>query len=130
MRYLLTLFLLQTFLFSNNTLTINQNKNSYTIGSEVSYLVDAENSFTLNQVQSKEFTPHTKDIPNFGFLAPTYWFKFSFNYDDNSMEEDWWLWLDYPLLDFVDLYVLNSNTQLIMHKKSGDLVRDTLKDVN
>jgi len=130
MRYLLTLLLLQTFLFSNNILTIEQNKTSYTIGSKVSYLIDTDNSFTLNEIQSKEFTPHTKDIPNFGFLAPSYWFKFSFNYNENSAQKDWWLWLDYPLLDFVDLYVLDSNTQLVMHKKSGDLVGDALKDVN
>ncbi len=130
MRYLLTLLLLQTFLFSDSILTITQNESPYTIGSKVSYLIDAEDSFTLKEIQNKTFTPHTKDIPNFGFLAPSYWFKFSFNYNENAAQEDWWLSLDYPLLDFVDLYILDSNAQLIMHKKNGDLVDDSLKDVN
>ena len=129
MRYLLTLLLLQTFLFSNNTLTIYQEDESYTLGHYLGYIVDKTDTLSIEEVQSKNFIQHSKEIPNFGFLAPTHWFKLKVNYETLN-KDDWWLSIDYSLLDYIDLFIFDADGNLLSHKKSGDLNDDKLKDIN
>ncbi len=108
-------------LLANNILTITQEKTPYTVGSNLSYFIDTKNNLSIKEIQNKEFIPHNKDIVNFGFLAPTYWFKLQLNYTQQMLDKNWWLGIDYPLLDFIDMYMLDKDNQLIYHKKAGDL---------
>jgi signal transduction histidine kinase len=129
MRYLVTLLLLSSLLLANTLLKIEDKDTLYTIGPYVSYLADSDDSLSIKDVQNSNFTPHQKAIPNFGFLSPTYWFKVQLTYQNNMHKEDWWLSIDYPLLDFVTLYIFDSKQNLISTKKSGDLYEESLKEI-
>jgi len=94
---------------------------SYSIGKNVSYLADTTNKLTLKEVQNHTFEKYEKDILNFSFLAPTHWFKLQFKYNTLTSQQKWWLNIDYPLLDFLTLYTLDSNNRLINVQKHGDL---------
>ena len=127
-RVFLFILLLQTLLSATDIINIKQCKQAYNIGSNLSYLADKNNNLTIEEIQHKKFTSHTKKIPNFGFLAPTYWFKFQVTFDADMTKKQWWLNIDYPLLDFVDLYAYDSANKLVLHKKNGDLYAAKLKD--
>ena len=130
MKHFLTFLFLSTFLFSNEILSIKQDETPYILGYYTEYFVDQTDSLSLNDVSKKSFIHYDKAILNFGFLAPTYWFKIKFSYDELMLNKKWWLSIDYPLLDFVDMFVVESQGGLILHKKSGDLYPKTLIDVN
>ena len=129
MRHLILFSLLSTLLLANNILKIEDKDALYTIGPHLSYLADSNSSLSLEDVQTLHFTPYQKAIPNFGFLAPTYWFKVQISYKNDVHKEDWWLSIDYPLLDFVTLYIFDSKQNLVTTKKSGDLYEDSLKEI-
>ncbi len=129
MRLLFILVFVSKLLLANTPLTISQDNTSYIVGSNLSYFIDKDNSLSIEDIQNEEFIPHTKDIANFGFLSPTHWFKLQLNYKKEMLEKDWWLSIDYPLLDFVDFYMFNADKQLIFHKKEGDLNRDSEKEL-
>lgn len=119
-----------TTLFATQTLTIDQCQIPYTIGKDTSYYVDRTNALTLFDIQKKNFTDNNKNILNFGFLQPTYWFKTTYKYRKNMQNKKWWLKIDYPHLDYVDYYLVDKNNTLIKHKKSGDLVSVHERDIN
>jgi len=129
MRYLISFLLLSTLLLANNTLKIENKDMLYTMGPHISYLVDFNSSLAVEDVQHLDFTSHQKAIPNFGFLAPIYWFKVQLTYRNDICQENWWLNIDYPLLDFVTLYIFDSKHNLISTKKSGDLYDESLKEI-
>jgi len=130
MRYVISLLLFCSILTASTTLNISDEMTPHTVGPYISYLADNNDSFSIQNIDNAAFIPYEKAIPNFGFLAPTYWFKFKLNYSADMHKKDWWLSIDYPLLDFVTLYILDSNHKLIATKKNGDLSNESLKDVN
>ncbi|MFT5836003.1 MAG: signal transduction histidine kinase [Sulfurimonas sp.] len=130
MKYILILVFLTTFLFSKDVLTIEQNSVAYGLGHSIEYYVDKEGKKSLEEIRSKTFIPHHKDNPNFGFSTDTYWFKLQYNYAELMIRKEWWLDIDYTLLDFVDVYVIDEEDNICIHKKSGDLNCEVPKDVN
>ncbi len=126
---LFTFFIFSSLLFAQEDLHIQQSKVPYSVGKHASYLVDTSNQLTIVDVKKRTFTPYTKEIINFGFLQPTYWFKFHVTFDKAVDGSKWWLDINYPLLNYVDLYAFDASKKLLFHKKSGDLVSQSLKDV-
>lgn len=121
MKYTILILLFVTILSSEEVLRITQEDKPYILGHHLEYYVDAKEDSELKDIQTKEFMKHSKIIPNFGFLSKTHWFKMKYSYSELMQKKDWWLIIDYPLLDFVDVFVLDANNELILHKKAGDL---------
>ena len=119
-KFLFLILFFNTLIFAQSVITIDT-KESYSIGKSVAYFVDKSNNTTLQEVQSKQFINYDKEIINFSFLQPTYWFTFKLKYDESQLGKQWWLYIDYPHLDFVSLYILNENNETIFHQKGGDL---------
>jgi signal transduction histidine kinase len=123
MKYIFIFFFFSTsFLFANKILLIDDNQSSFNIGRTTSYYIDKDN-LLLSDIQKKSFIPLKVEIPNFGFLEPTYWFKVDYKLDNIKKYKEWWLNIDYPLLDFIDVFVVQKDTgKPIMHKRSGKLL--------
>ena len=122
-------FFFSSFLFAQETLLIKQSKTPYSLGKQTSYFVDKNDSLTLSEVQKKTFTPYTKEILSFGFLQATHWFKFQFTFDTAVDGSQWWLDINYPLLNYVDVYAFGTDNRLLFHKKNGNLVAQSHKDI-
>jgi len=129
MKHIFILLFLTTFLFSNDILTIKQNETAYELGPNIDYYVDEKGNQSLEDIRSKEFISHHKAIANFGFSTQTYWFKLQYNYNELMKSKQWWLNIDYALLDFVDIYVFDEKENLLVHKESGDLNSEAQRDV-
>jgi two-component system, sensor histidine kinase LadS len=96
----------------------------------ISYFEDRDGKFSFEEIKSEEFTPHEKkSTPNFGFTESIYWFKIDIHnralYDDI----DWWLKIDYPLLECVDIYLLKDDGRLIKHQHLGTSHSPSSRDV-
>jgi len=115
--------------FSDKLITIDD-KEIYSIGKNVAYFVDKSNKLSLEDIKTKKFTDYNKDIINFSFLQPTYWFTFKVKFNKDQIDKHWWLWIDYPHLDFVSFYVLDENNKIIFHQKGGDLELSTKNEIN
>ena len=66
-----------------------------------------------------QFTPYTKARSvNFGFTQSVYWFKINLR-NTSSTDTHWWIKIDYPLLESIDMYLLQPNGQIIKHQQMG-----------
>ena len=129
-KIILLVIIFSTLLFADRVLEIQKADAPYTVGPTSSYLLDKENKFTLEDIQKMDFKEYTKNIPNFGFLSPPYWFKFQLKYSELMAQKEWWLNIDYPLLDYVALYVFDSQGNLVKHRVSGDLNPNAKSDLH
>lgn len=80
----------------------------YSLSQNTYYYQDTTNSKTIEDIRNVEFIRDTRPILNFGFFGDDYWIKIK---DVVILAEDkeWLLEVGYPLLDYVDLYVVNKD---------------------
>jgi signal transduction histidine kinase len=91
-----------------------------TVEGSVSYLKDTEGTLTYQQAQQGVFTLYTQEKRvNFGFTDSVYWFKIDLHNLSSNSDARWWMKIDYPLLEQVDLYLLTPENQLIKHHTMG-----------
>ena len=121
MKYIVLILFFVSFLFSSEVIRVTQENEPYILGHHLEYYVDKSEAATLQEIKTKKFIKHSQSIVNFGFLTKTHWFRFKYSYDKGMSKKEWWLFIDYPLLDFVDIYMLDANSNVVLHKKSGDL---------
>lgn len=80
---------------------------------------DTNGSLEFDQVKSNLFTPYTKENSvNFGFTKSVYWFKIDLN-NYAAADIDWWMKIDYPLLECIDVFLLKPDGSLIKHQHIG-----------
>ncbi len=62
----------------------------------------------LKAYSSGDFRPSESDAPGFGFTSSAYWFRFIVK-NNSSRAVNYYLEVEYPLLDHLDLYVPDAN---------------------
>jgi hypothetical protein len=80
------------------------------------YLVDPNGELTLEQVQQLPFERHAQRSPSFGWRNDIIWIKTEIQLQQEGPR---FLEVGYPLLDYVDFYILQDD-QLIAHHSLGD----------
>ncbi|MFY9143178.1 sensor histidine kinase [Sulfuricurvum sp.] len=97
-----------------------QNGVSAPIEGAISYLEDPQGNLTYQQAEHAVFTPYTQEKSvNFGFTDSVYWFKLELKNFTSISDTHWWMKIDYPLLEKVDLYLLTPENILIKHHTMG-----------
>ncbi len=124
-------FLLFTLVFSLQAAVVQLHDNtSSSIESAIEYLEDPNGNLSLKEVQKSSFTPYAKERSiNFGFTDSAYWFKINLKNLTPVDDIHWWLKIDYPLLELIDLYLMDSNGRLIKHKRTGTSQPFTSREV-
>jgi len=89
----------------------------------VKYFHDPQGQIDKTQIFDMAKANKFKALPNgnatFGFSKGTYWFH-TYLFNQDSTEQRWLLVLQYPLLDYVDVYVRYPDNH-IEHLSSGDM---------
>ena len=88
------------------------------LDSEMSVFHDETNSLNWEDVLLKEFIPNSDARPNLGFESGAVWVKFRVK--NNSNDDNFRLQIHQPVLDTLNLFVLNSNRQLLDQKTFGE----------
>lgn len=96
-----------------------ENEPSYNISSYVTYLEDTKSDLNITSVLQQTFKQNTKESINFGFTHCAYWFKINLKKENGVVPKSWWLSIEYPLLDKVDIYFLKSDNTILNHRSVG-----------
>ncbi|MDY6905188.1 MAG: sensor histidine kinase [Thermodesulfobacteriota bacterium] len=95
------------------------------MGKRVDILIDREGELTIDDIvssgnsQAGEWIRSEAHAPGFGFSSSVYWVRFTIvNPTDN--DRDVYLHQQYPLIDFLDLYVHDAGGRLLREIKTGD----------
>ncbi len=116
---LLIAILLQLFViipgFSDQVIHLNDNNSKFSLSSQIEYLIEKKKSIPTEDIVSGKYDSHflkSKDnVLNFGFSNMAVWIKMTLYYSSGQelKEKKWYLELDYPLLDFVELHETDSS---------------------
>ncbi|KAF0249816.1 MAG: His Kinase A [bacterium] len=108
---------------TSSSLTLNDTKGEYPLGTYLSILEDKNKNLTIEEIASDKFAAQfvvnkTSSL-NFGYSKSAYWIKFSLNNKSNK-EQNWLLEIDFPRLNQVDLYQANTikNSSTTFTKKT------------
>jgi signal transduction histidine kinase len=77
---------------------------------------------------SKRFFSSDEEEPGFGFTSSVYWVRLMVNNPQDKLV-NWYLEIEYPLLDYINLYILDGEDRFIV-KKTGDRLRFNSREVN
>jgi signal transduction histidine kinase len=91
------------------------------VGDNIEYLADPGSQLTLSTLLTRPdgFTPLPKGEVSFGFNTTPHWFHVAIeNPNDETIALNFEI--NYPLLDFIEFYVLDENHNLIKQWKTGD----------
>ena len=103
------------------TLELTDNQDIYSINKGVLSFEDVNGSFCINELLSRSslFSRVQKDELSFGFTPSVYWFKIPIIDYSHEMTKQWWLDIDYTLLDDIQVYQASEDgISLLLH--SGD----------
>jgi diguanylate cyclase (GGDEF)-like protein len=104
------------------TIRLTEERQEYALGRTLEVLEDAGGQLSLDQVRSPEqasrFRRGTADTPNFGFTHAAVWFRVALQ-DRTGAAQDWLLEAQYPLLDYVTVYIVDE-TGKITEMRGGD----------
>ncbi|HZF70327.1 sensor histidine kinase [Sulfuricurvum sp.] len=90
------------------------------IEKSISYMEDSKGDLTYQQVQYSHFIPYTQERSlNFGFTKSVYWFKIDLQNRSAKDDTHWWIKIDYPLLELIDIYLIGPDHRVIKYKRMG-----------
>lgn len=101
--------LLSMMVWSAEPIILNQNTQNISISKQIEYFSDSSLEYQLADVLRDEqrginiWQSANSFIPNYGFTKSAYWVKININ--NQTHQQDWILYLEYPLMDHVELYV-------------------------
>lgn len=115
------IFLIIVFAVALQAYTLpKQHEVPQSIEKSISYIEDTEGNLTYQQVQQASFTPYTKERSvNFGFTKSVYWFKIDLQNFTSHDDICWWMKIDYPLVELIDMYLISPDNTLIKHQRMG-----------
>lgn len=81
----------------------------------LSYFTDTSNALSFKDIQTKKFSP-TKSIVYFGYTTASYWLKFTYEMDENALNEhqNYLLALKKPYIEHINLYYIKDGK---VHRK-------------
>jgi two-component system, sensor histidine kinase LadS len=119
LKKLLFLFIVFTFYIQASTLTL-QRDISTPVENSIAYMEDVEGNLTYQQAINGSFTPYTNERSiNFGFTKSVFWFKIDLQNFSSINDDCWWMKIDYPLLELIDMYLITPDNYLLKHQRMG-----------
>ena len=119
--FILSIFLLN--LYADYVLQLNDTQEVYAINKGVSYLEDKDLSLGIDQVSSgaMNFDVVENEELSFGFSSSAFWFKVPILNHVTKKNKQWWLDIDYALLDDIQVYQkTDKELNLLLHSGDGE----------
>jgi two-component system, sensor histidine kinase LadS len=124
LKILLLVLFVNIAIFSNelesNIGLLRDSKTKYLLGKTLQILSTNDSSLRLSKVRkSNSFTESKTEIPNFGFSDKIYWVKLQIK--NESEINEWYLHINYPLLESIEFFSLNENGKWMKTKTGSGL---------
>jgi len=88
---------------------------------KLSYFNDITKELSIDNIQEKKFISTNEKMLNLGITNTPYWFKLEFTLSNKKPVHSWWLKIDYPPLDYIDVYLYDKNNKLLSLSNTGEL---------
>jgi HPt (histidine-containing phosphotransfer) domain-containing protein len=89
-----------------------------------SYWEDTTGELTVDGAlplyRQQRFTPHDALVPSQGFTKSAYWYAKRLQKSGTSCSSHWFFSVQYPNLDWLDVYFINDKGQILHQSQSGD----------
>lgn len=122
-RHFFLIFLLATCLQTAADERTLNNRGEYGLGPYIWYLEDPSESLSIDDMLANEvsrnWVKNQKPEVNLGFSQATHWIKARIK-NHNAHEIKWLLELAYPLLDEVELYLIDQRGRIAQQFQTGD----------
>jgi methyl-accepting chemotaxis protein len=112
-------------------IVLEGNLSKENITTQVDYYIDKDKTYTIDTVRTdraiaweRNYSSSTK----FGYSSAVYWFRLIINNPSKEAVE-WYLEINYPHLDYIDLYVPNKEGTYTV-KQTGDHYHFSKRDVD
>jgi serine phosphatase RsbU (regulator of sigma subunit) len=109
-------------------IVIQESSEKHVLGTYIDILEDETKTLAISDVSSlpvsTSFTPSTQETPTFGWRSSAFWVRFTLD-NQSSMEMERYLEINYPLLDYVELYMPDAAGQFSVVKGGDYLPFDT-----
>ncbi len=115
-----SLLLASGFAHSVEVITPIDGRSVHKLGTSLFYFEDKNDQYSIDSIQGlpgSAWTHSNDSTPNFGYTDSAYWFKVKLKSFDSSLDK--LLAIQYALLDYLDLYVLE-NGIVRQHYLTGD----------
>lgn len=119
-RFFLLMLLSYQSLFAMTT--IDNDTVSIPLVKDLYFLEDPSGTMDVDKALNANYSKLAEGSPNFGFTASAYWFKTSVRFDASEESGPWWLSVGYPLLDHIDLYIIDESNGHRVRTSGGDLL--------
>lgn len=114
-------FFLQTLLLSGQPdFVIDKGFEQKVLGSELHVYNDKSGKLEIEDMKNIEFHGVESPRPNLGFTSGAYWVKTEIKNESNL--NHFILQVNQPLLDTVDIFILNQNNEIVEHKRVGEAI--------
>lgn len=115
------------------TLALDHTVQQVAVGPYAYILEDAEGLYTPQQIidlNDSNFDALNEESLNKGFTNSTYWLKFTIKDQTlDNLTQTWKLETTYPLLDYIDIYIVDEQDQ-VKHIQMGDTYPFDQRDVD
>ena len=102
-------------------LELSDEQDIFPMGTHVSVYNDTSN-LSIQEISQPNFTsnfiPSSKEVLHLGINTNQYWIRFTAR-DLTSPSRDWILWIDFPILDHIELYELNGDNEILRKHEMG-----------
>ncbi|MCP4129897.1 MAG: SpoIIE family protein phosphatase [bacterium] len=110
-------------LYAVEPVQLDPDTTDYPLASHLEVLEDREQALTINDAASSYFTSsyqfYNQDTYSFGFTSSVYWIRFAIK-NPTAKDIEWYLEIDNPNLDRIDLYVRDAAGKLSGERVAGD----------
>ncbi|MDF1881918.1 hypothetical protein JHD50_11520 [Sulfurimonas sp. MAG313] len=97
---------------------LHDSKNVYSVNKGVSYFEDIQARLKVDDIIKDEInfsTLHNNEL-NFGFTSSVYWLKIKLLNQNKNNRTQWWMDIDYSLLDDIQIYQhIHNQLDLLLH---------------
>ncbi|MFC1670638.1 7TM diverse intracellular signaling domain-containing protein [Spirochaetota bacterium] len=109
-------------------ISLNNDRNTYPLGSHLEVHEDSEKKYNINTIQNAPFIkPPDRGALNFGFTSSAIWARFKITIPPNNITQ-WFLEVGYPLIDKVELYMPDRKKTYTV-KRYGDTFPFSRRDL-
>lgn len=137
-RYIIaSIFLLFIAIFSESlfasAVVLKDEEGKIPLGKKLFYFEDQKGLLTIKDISSekyeREWVKSNLEIPAFGFQNSAYWVKFKVKKAPSLINKTWYLQLDFPNMDSIDLYI-HDPIGNVTTKKAGDTYPFHQREIN
>ncbi|MBT7443420.1 MAG: hypothetical protein HN790_05575 [Methylococcales bacterium] len=112
---------------SSITVDIQAFQGSMDLSNKWSRFIDDSGNISIEQIQDKKFTLSSREMLGEGFVGGALWVKFSVK---NAAYKPWLMEIGWPLIDRIDMYIVDANGYIEHDYMGQDWVYSQRKKVH